>query len=42
MAIYEYKCNNYGTISERFQGIKDEPVKSCPACMEAGIAYKKL
>jgi len=32
MPTYEYECNQCGERFERFQGIKDEPVKTCPEC----------
>ena len=32
MPTYEYECEKCGNTFERFQGIKDEPVKDCPKC----------
>jgi putative FmdB family regulatory protein len=31
MPIYEYKCNKCG-VFEAMQGIKEPPLKKCPAC----------
>ena len=32
MPTYEYECDHCGERFERFQGIKDAPVKKCPKC----------
>ena len=32
MPTYEYECEKCGTIFERFQSIKAEPIKKCPEC----------
>ena len=32
MPTYEYECEKCGFTFERFQSIKDEPVKECPEC----------
>jgi putative FmdB family regulatory protein len=32
MPTYEYECQRCSHRFERFQGIKDEPVKRCPKC----------
>jgi len=32
MPTYEYECEKCGHTFERFQSIKDEPVKKCPEC----------
>jgi putative FmdB family regulatory protein len=32
MPTYEYKCHNCGYTFEKFQGIKDNPLKKCPKC----------
>jgi putative FmdB family regulatory protein len=32
MPTYEYECEKCGTTFERFQSIKDEPIKKCPEC----------
>jgi len=32
MPTYEYECQRCLHRFERFQGIKDEPVKRCPKC----------
>ena len=32
MPTYEYKCDECGHYFEKFQGIADEPVKTCPSC----------
>lgn len=30
MPTYEYECTQCGTTFERFQSMKDEPIKDCP------------
>jgi len=32
MPTYEYKCHDCGYTFEKFQGIKDAPLKKCPKC----------
>lgn len=32
MPTYEYECQKCGHRFEKFQGIKEEPVKRCPEC----------
>ena len=32
MPTYEYECTNCGHRFERFQSMKDEPLKRCPEC----------
>ncbi len=32
MPTYEYECDHCGHTFERFQSMKDEPVKRCPEC----------
>ena len=32
MPTYEYECQKCGNAFERFQSIKDEPLKRCPKC----------
>ena len=32
MPTYEYQCDQCGDQFEKFQGIKDEPVRTCPKC----------
>lgn len=32
MPTYEYECEKCGNTFERFQNIKDEPIKKCPKC----------
>ena len=32
MPTYEYKCQACGFTFEKFQSIKDKPVKKCPKC----------
>lgn len=32
MPTYEYECKDCGYRFEKFQNIKDEPVKKCPKC----------
>ena len=50
MPTYEYVCRSCGHQFEKFQSMKDEPVKACPKCrrrqakrkigMGAGIIFK--
>ncbi len=35
MPTYEYQCKKCDYIFEKFQSIKDEPVKRCPKCKGA-------
>ncbi len=32
MPTYEYECEQCGQRFEKFQNIKDEPIKTCPEC----------
>jgi putative FmdB family regulatory protein len=32
MPTYEYECTACGHVFEKFQSIKDEPLKRCPKC----------
>ena len=32
MPTYEYECQKCGNVFEKFQNIKDEPLKKCPKC----------
>ena len=32
MPTYEYECTKCGHTFEKFQSMKDEPVKRCPEC----------
>ncbi len=32
MPTYEYVCDSCGRAFERFQSIKEEPVRACPEC----------
>jgi len=40
MPIYEYKCDECGTIFENFQKITDKDLDICQSCKKSGI--KKL
>jgi putative FmdB family regulatory protein len=40
MPTYEYACQKCGYDFEKFQSIKDEPVKRCPKCK--GKVVKKI
>ena len=49
MQTYEYRCKSCGYYFEKFQSIKDDPVKECPKCGEpvrklfstgAGLIFK--
>ena len=40
MPIYEYECDNCGARFERFQSIRDEPIRQCPTC--SGQVHKVL
>jgi putative FmdB family regulatory protein len=37
MPTYEYACHKCGHQFERFQSMRDEPLKKCPACNKAGL-----
>ncbi len=39
MPTYEYECEKCGITFERFQNIKEEPIKKCPEC---GGSVKRL
>ena len=39
MPTYEYECLNCKKITEKFQNIKDKPLKKCPHC---GGVLKRL
>jgi len=32
MPTYEYECDQCGERFEKFQNMKDDPVKTCPKC----------
>jgi len=32
MPTYEYECTKCGHLFEKFQSMKDEPLKRCPKC----------
>ena len=32
MPTYEYKCEDCGYTFEKFQSMKDKPLKNCPKC----------
>ena len=32
MPIYEYKCEDCGTVTELLQKMSDKPLKKCPKC----------
>ena len=49
MPTYEYQCQKCGLKFERFQNIKEEPIRKCPECSSpvkklisagAGIIFK--
>jgi putative FmdB family regulatory protein len=37
MPTYEYACPNCGNTFEKFQSMKDEPLKTCPKCGKTGV-----
>ncbi len=37
MPTYEYKCDACGRAFEKFQSIKADPIKRCPACGKAKV-----
>jgi len=37
MPTYEYACTKCGHEFERFQSMRDEPLKKCPKCNKAGL-----
>ncbi len=38
MPIYEYKCNNCGTLFEKLQKFNDPPMTECENCQSADVA----
>ncbi|MBI5645875.1 MAG: zinc ribbon domain-containing protein [Ignavibacteriae bacterium] len=32
MPTYEYRCDSCGHLFEKFQTMKDDPLKDCPSC----------
>ena len=38
MPTYDYECNECGISFERFQNIKEEPIKKCPECGGNGMS----
>ena len=40
MPTYEYRCDECGCTFERFQGIRDEPLRTCPEC--SGIVHRLI
>jgi putative FmdB family regulatory protein len=32
MPTYEYECDGCGNRFEKFQGIKEDPIRQCPSC----------
>lgn len=40
MPTYEYACQKCGYEFEKFQSIKDDPIKTCPRCK--GKVAKKI
>ena len=40
MPTYEYVCRSCGHEFEKFQSMKDDPVKSCPACRRRQVKRK--
>lgn len=40
MPTYEYACQKCGYEFEKYQSIKDEPIKRCPSCK--GKVVKKI
>lgn len=32
MPTYEYQCKKCGHLFEKFQSIKDKPIRNCPQC----------
>ncbi|MBC7264225.1 MAG: zinc ribbon domain-containing protein [Chloroflexi bacterium] len=40
MPIYEYQCETCGIRFERWQSIKEEPLKTCPEC--AGPVHRLI
>lgn len=37
MPTYQYRCNSCLKEFERFQGIKDLPIKKCPFCFKKSL-----
>jgi len=40
MPTYEYKCKKCGNIFEKFQSIKEDPIKKCKIC--GGDVYRLI
>lgn len=40
MPTYEYVCTKCGHEMEAFQSMKDEPLKTCPACKRRALKRK--
>jgi len=40
MPTYEYKCKKCGNTFEKFQSIKEEPIKKCKIC--GGEVYRLI
>lgn len=40
MPTYEYQCRKCGHEFEKFQSMKDDPIRKCPKC--AKLAVKRL
>jgi putative FmdB family regulatory protein len=40
MPTYEYVCSKCGHEMEAFQSMKDEPLKTCPACKRRTLKRK--
>jgi putative FmdB family regulatory protein len=37
MPTYEYACSKCGHHFDKFQSMRDEPLKKCPKCHRAGL-----
>lgn len=40
MPTYEYKCKKCGSTFEKFQSIKEDPIKKCKSC--GGEVYRLI
>jgi len=37
MPTYEYACSRCGNHFEKFQSMRDKPLRKCPKCSKAGL-----
>ncbi|RJP34404.1 MAG: zinc ribbon domain-containing protein [Candidatus Omnitrophota bacterium] len=42
MPTYEYVCNHCGFEFERFQSMKEEPIRDCPECKQSNSVQRLI